>query len=92
MIKMCINSLEKRVAAIESKLKIKKIDPDYAKVLAMDACSENEIEMVNEFYELHSAGFTDDQIREMLGKEQLEEVARVMAKLRAEENRLMGRS
>lgn len=87
---MSLNNLEKRVTAIENKLRIKPINRDYAQQLAMDACTENEIEMVNEWYQLGAAGFTDDQIRQMLGEEQLAEIARVMAKLRDEENRLLG--
>jgi hypothetical protein len=83
---MSINSLEKRVAAIENKMKITRIDPDYAAVLAFDCLSDTELGIIQEIFELKYAGFSDAEIRD----EQLAEMTRIMEKWKHEQNRLMG--
>ncbi|MGD0952981.1 MAG: hypothetical protein ABR985_11420 [Methanotrichaceae archaeon] len=86
---MSINSLEKRIAVIENKLKIKQMDPDQAQVQAFDYLNENEIGLVEEYLNLSRSGFDVDTIREMLGEATYNAALAVFRKLESETARLM---
>lgn len=65
---MSLYNIEKRVAAIENRLKIKPIDPDFALEMAFDVMDETELAMIQEYRNLALTGFDNDEIKGKLGE------------------------
>ena len=83
---MSVRDLERRVAALE-RPNYSGIDPG---VEAFDALSDTELGIIQEIFELKYAGFSDSEILEEIGEEQLAEMTRIMEKWKHEQNQLMG--
>lgn len=87
---MSLNNLERRIVAIENRLKIKSIDSDYALEKAFDVMNETELAMIEEYRNLVLAGFDNDAIQEMLGDATYNAALDAVKKFDREYNRLLG--
>ena len=78
-----LNSLEKRIEALE--IPMAGIDPLQ---LIINNLSDNDLGLLSEYRELHLAGFTEEEIRDMMGGDSFEMAIAVMQKVNDDLERL----
>lgn len=69
-----LNSLEKRIEALESSIPFGADPLEFA----INNLSDNELGLLSEYRELHLAGFDNEEIRDMMGSESFEMALDVM--------------
>ena len=79
-----LNSLEKRIDALESSIPFGADPLEFA----IGKLSDNELGLLSEYRELHLAGFTVEEIRSMMGSESFEMALDVMRGVDSEISRL----
>ena len=79
-----LNSLEKRIDALESSIPFGADPLEFA----IGKLSDNELGLLSEYRELHLAGFTVEEIRSMMGSESFEMALDVMRGVDSEIARL----
>jgi hypothetical protein len=78
-----LNSLEKRIEALE--IPMAGIDP---LEIIINNLSDNDLGLLSEYRELHLAGFTEEEIRDMMGNDSFEMALDVMKGVDSEIARL----
>ena len=79
-----LNSLEKRIDALESSIPFGADPLEFA----ISNLSDNDLGLLSEYRELHLAGFTVEEIRGMMGSESFEMAVATMQKVDREIARL----